>query len=90
MDDHLDTLPLDIARHVVLRCAAGQGDGGKGKEKGIIGIAAPIRDFSREVVAALGVALPMSQSSEKEVRRMVRLLKTSTDEISTNLGYLKI
>ncbi|HDZ89585.1 MAG TPA: hypothetical protein ENH37_02790 [Deltaproteobacteria bacterium] len=41
-------------------------------------------------MAALGVALPMSQSSEKEVRRMVRLLKTSTDEISTNLGYLKI
>ena len=58
--------------------------------EGIIGIAAPIRDFSREVVAALGVALPISQSSEKEVRRIVRLVKSSTDEISTGLGYLKI
>jgi len=56
----------------------------------IIGIAAPIRDFSREVVAALGVALPISQSSEKEVRRIVTLVKRSKNEISTGLGYLKI
>lgn len=58
--------------------------------EGIIGIAAPIRDFSREVAAALGVALPISQSSEKEIRRIVRLVKRSTNEISTSLGYLKI
>jgi len=58
--------------------------------EGIIGIAAPIRDFSREIVAALGVALPVSQNSKKEVRRIVRLVKSSTDEISTGLGYLKI
>ena len=58
--------------------------------EGIIGIAAPIRDFSREVVAALGMALPISQSSEKEVQRIVRLVKRSTNEISTGLGYLKI
>ena len=58
--------------------------------EGIIGIAAPIRDFSREVVAALVVTLPISQRSEKEVQRIVRLVKSSTDEVSTGLGYLKI
>jgi len=58
--------------------------------EGIVGISAPIRDYSREVVAALGVALPISQSTQKEVQRIVSLLKRSTQEISSNLGYLKI
>ncbi|MCK5100582.1 MAG: IclR family transcriptional regulator [Desulfobacteraceae bacterium] len=58
--------------------------------EGIIGIAAPIRDYSRQVVAALGVALPISQNSKKEVQRIVGLLKRSTEKISNDLGYLKI
>ncbi len=58
--------------------------------EGLTGIAAPIRDHSRQVVAALGVAMPISQSSKKEAQRIVSLLKRSTKEISTNLGYLKI
>lgn len=59
--------------------------------EGIMGIAAPIRDYSRQVVAALGVALPIGQrSKEGEIPRIVDLIKSTTDAISSDLGYLKI
>jgi IclR family KDG regulon transcriptional repressor len=59
--------------------------------EGIMGIAAPIRDYSRQVVAALGVALPVGQLNEGEgVKKIVELVKNTTDEISSDLGYLKI
>jgi DNA-binding IclR family transcriptional regulator len=59
--------------------------------EGMIGIAAPIRDYSRQVVAALGVSLPKGQSNiEKKVQETVDLLRKTCDEISSNLGYLKI
>ncbi len=58
--------------------------------EGIIGIAAPIRDHSRQVAAALGAALPISQDDKKEVRRIVTLLEQVVKEISGNLGYMKI
>ena len=56
-----------------------------------MGIAAPIRDYSRQVVAALGVALPVGQLNEREgVKKIVDLVKNTTDAISSDLGYLKI
>lgn len=59
--------------------------------EGIIGIAAPIRDYSRQVVAALGVAVPIRQGTEeKEIQRIVDLVKSAAADISTGLGYLKI
>jgi len=58
--------------------------------EGAIGIAAPIRDYTRQVIAALGVALPASRGNkEKEVDRVVELLKKTCDDISGDLGYLK-
>jgi len=59
--------------------------------EGIVGIAAPIRDYSRQVVAALGVALPVGKLNEEErVKKIVDLVKNTTDAISSDLGYLKI
>jgi IclR family KDG regulon transcriptional repressor len=59
--------------------------------EGIVGIAAPIRDYSRQVVAALGVALPVGQlNAEEEVQKIVDLIKKTTDSISSDLGYRKI
>ena len=59
--------------------------------EGIVGIAAPIRDYSRQVVAALGVALPIGKLNEEEgVKKIVDLVKNTTDAISSDLGYLKI
>lgn len=58
--------------------------------EGIIGISAPIRDYSRKVIAAMGVAVPVSQGTRKEIQRIVGMLEPCVKEISGNLGYLKI
>jgi len=59
--------------------------------EGLIGIAAPIKDSSRQVVAALGIALPLSQRNlDDDLARLVVLVKRTSDSISSDLGYLKI
>lgn len=59
--------------------------------EGLIGIAAPIRDYSRQVVAALGIALPVGQRKLKEgLERPIDLVKKTCELISSDLGYLKI
>lgn len=58
--------------------------------EGIMAIAAPIMDYSRKVIAALGIALPINQSNKKEIHRVIDLLKQATTEISENLGYMKV
>lgn len=62
--------------------------------EGIIGIAAPIKDYSRQVVAALGVALTMGQRNLKtgteRIYEIVNLMKKTCDDISSDLGYMKI
>ena len=58
---------------------------------GVIGIAAPIRDYSRQVVAALGIAIPISTHNRTAgLNRMTDLLKKACETISSNLGYLRI
>ena len=59
--------------------------------EGVIGIASPIRDYTRKVAAALGIALPAAQRSlNKDTDRIIKLVKKTCDDISSNLGYLKI
>jgi DNA-binding IclR family transcriptional regulator len=59
--------------------------------EGLIGIAAPIKDYSRQVTAALGIALPVGQRDlNASLDRIVALVKKTCDLISSDLGYLKI
>jgi DNA-binding IclR family transcriptional regulator len=59
--------------------------------EGVFGIAAPIRDYSRQVVAALGIALPLRSSSRSsESNQLIELVKKTCETISSDLGYLKI
>lgn len=57
--------------------------------EGIVGIAAPIRDFSRQVVAALGIVLTNDQA-KNGMNEHVELVKSSCERISRELGYLAI
>lgn len=57
--------------------------------EGIVGIAAPIRDFSRQVIAALGVVLTNDQA-RNGMNGHVELVKKSCEKISRELGYLTI
>ena len=59
--------------------------------EGVFGIAAPIRDYSRQVVAALGIALPLSSSNRtKQSDQLIEMVKKTCETISSDLGYLKI
>lgn len=59
--------------------------------EGVFGIAAPIRDYSRKVVAALGIALPLSSSDRtKNLKQLIKSVKLTAETISSDLGYLKI
>jgi DNA-binding IclR family transcriptional regulator len=59
--------------------------------EGFIGVAAPIRDYSRQVIAALGIALTANSPTAKEdLDRVITLVVKACDEISGEMGYLKI
>ncbi len=56
--------------------------------EGVTGIAAPIRDYTREVIAALGIALPFGQdASERAVESLESQVREICEEISSDLGY---
>ncbi len=57
----------------------------------VLGIAAPVRDYARQVVAALGIALPVEPGSlNVELDQAIDLVKKACEDISSDLGYLKI
>lgn len=59
--------------------------------EGLLGIAAPIKDYNRQFIAALGIALPVGQRNMKEGwDRIIDLVKKTCDQISSDLGYLKV
>jgi IclR family KDG regulon transcriptional repressor len=59
--------------------------------QGIMGLAAPIRDASRKVVAAVGAALPLPDyASPEQIAQVLGLVRQAAENISSDLGYLKI
>lgn len=57
---------------------------------GIMGIAAPIMDYSRRAAAALGVAIPLVEKDlAGDTDRIVDLVQSACKEISDALGYLQ-
>ena len=55
--------------------------------EGTMGIATPIRDYTRNVIAALGVALPASKKeNQKEISKISDLMMAASAEISKNIG----
>jgi DNA-binding IclR family transcriptional regulator len=53
--------------------------------EGIVGIAAPIRDFSCQVIAALGIVLTNNQA-RNGTNGYIELMKKSCEKISRELG----
>ncbi|GAB6906743.1 IclR family transcriptional regulator [Desulfosarcina cetonica] len=55
---------------------------------GIKGVAAPIRDVSGKVIAAIGVALPFPDyTDEEQVKRTLALVLKAAESISIELGH---
>lgn len=57
-------------------------------QPGLCCIAAPVRDHTGRVVAALGLAGPSSRLTEQRLWELARLLTSGADDISRNLGYV--
>jgi len=57
-------------------------------EPGLRCVAAPIRDHSGEVVAAISVAAPIQRMTKKAVQATVPSVQASAEAISRRLGYL--
>lgn len=57
--------------------------------EGTIGIASPIRNFSRTVIASLGVVLTLGRRNPKkeDIQNTVGLVKKACEDISFELGY---
>jgi DNA-binding IclR family transcriptional regulator len=53
------------------------------------GIAAPIRDYTGKVVAALGVGFISASVNSREVKKMIREVKAASLSISQELGYIE-
>ena len=59
--------------------------------EGLLGIAAPVKDYNRRAVAALGIAIPIGQRNlQAGLNRMIDQVKKTCETISADLGYLKI
>jgi IclR family transcriptional regulator, KDG regulon repressor len=61
-------------------------DGGEAIE-GVSGVAAPIRDFSKEVVAAVGVGFLSSSEDRAGLKRIIRETRRTADLISKAVGH---
>jgi IclR family KDG regulon transcriptional repressor len=59
--------------------------------EGVVGIAAPIHDYSRKVIAALGIAHPIGlfkpAKDKKPIENKIKLVKTACQLISKELGF---
>lgn len=79
LSDYLDELAL----------VRGQGHAldDQERERGVRCVAAPIRDVSGTVIAALSVSAPTSRLTEAEVPRVVVRVAQATAEISRALGW---
>lgn len=56
-------------------------------EIGMRGLAAPVRDASGKVIAAVGLSGPMQRLSKKELRRLVPEVVSTANGISARMGY---
>lgn len=56
-------------------------------EVGMRGLAAPVRDHSGQVIAAIGVAGPIQRLTKRAVRGFVTPVLQAADGVSARLGY---
>lgn len=56
-------------------------------ERGMRGVAAPVRDINGTVVAAVGLAGPIQRLTKKELHRLSLQVISTADAISARMGY---
>ncbi|KKI92158.1 IclR family transcriptional regulator [Bacillus sp. SA1-12] len=56
-------------------------------EPGIYCLAVPIKNYSREVIAAISISMPSSKINEETIGHYIEILKECSNRISYELGY---
>jgi DNA-binding IclR family transcriptional regulator len=56
--------------------------------EGIAGVAAPVRDFTGGVIAAIGVGFISSSANAKGIQQMVKEVTDTAAAISRELGFI--
>jgi DNA-binding IclR family transcriptional regulator len=56
-------------------------------EVGVRGLAAPVRDLSGKVIAAVGLAGPVQRLTKKDLRALAPEVVATADAVSARLGY---
>lgn len=85
-DNSITTTIKYLDRLQEIRCRGYVVEFGEAIE-GVWGVGAPVRNSSREVVAALGAAFPMSSKSDARVKEVVAKILVCATAISADLGY---
>jgi IclR family transcriptional regulator, KDG regulon repressor len=55
---------------------------------GVIGVAAPVMDYSHRVVAAIGVAILEAQHDQASLESVIKSVRAAGQSLSADLGYL--
>ncbi len=58
-------------------------------EEGLRCIAAPVRDHSEQVVAAIGIAGPRRRFDDEQLAGLVQVVASAASQLSRNLGYVE-
>lgn len=87
--DHTITDPHAFKTHLQLVKDRGYAVNNEEFGEGILSIAAPIRDFSGSVIAAVNIVGPKARLNEGKIPFFSKELIRVANEISENLGYFK-
>nr|WP_246657675.1 IclR family transcriptional regulator C-terminal domain-containing protein [Arthrobacter yangruifuii] len=80
-----DRLDADIA---VIR-SVGYAISIQERVKGVVAIAAPVRDHRTQVVAALSISIPAVRAGRKELVALEPVLEEAASVLSARLGYIE-
>ena len=56
---------------------------------GIVGVAVPVRDVHRRVLAAVGIALPAARFDAAHEQRLIEALRRSAHTMGEHIGALQ-
>jgi DNA-binding IclR family transcriptional regulator len=81
------TTTLALFNMVKADCERGYAQGEGFFERSISTVAAPVRDHTRRIVAALGVTVPSAHIEESLLEELVQRVRASAEELSALLNY---
>jgi DNA-binding IclR family transcriptional regulator len=81
------TSPEKFARELAVTRARGCAIEDEESEVGMVSLAAPIRDDGGDVVAAVGIAGPVTRLTKKSIAAFMPHVIATADQVSTRLGY---